>query len=285
MINKSNFREIEALKTSRAILKNQKSEISENHGCFRRKKSQVTIFIILGLIIVITVSIFFLLTRNNQQAISSPDNINSYVKNCLKTSLEDINKKLIDGNFYPNMTSNYFIYNDVKYRYLCKASQFYMPCVSQEPMLTEYLRRQIINATTIDMEKCFANLKKSLESKSYQVEMGNMTLDVDMSEEKITGIIDREIKTTKGGDIRNFKRFTTSISTPLYKFANHVRNIINFESTLCQFNMVRWMENYYDIKITKFVGSDQTKLYIITDRATEDKIGFAVKSCVLPAGI
>jgi hypothetical protein len=251
----------------------------------KNKKTQVTIFIIIGLIIIVFIALLFVLIRNFSTNITSPENINGYVKNCLKVSLEKVNKELLDGNFYPNMSNNYYIYNNEKIKYLCKASEFYKPCVAQEPMLSEYLRQQILNATTKDTQKCFSTLVQNLKDKSYEVTEGNLSMDIEMFDEKIVATANKEITTKKRDDIRSFKVFTSIISSPLYKLAYHARSIVNFESTLCEFNQVGWMKQYYDIKVTKFVGSDETKAYTITDRKTGTHIAFAVKTCVLPAGI
>lgn len=44
-------------------------------------------------------------------------------------------------------------------------------------------------------------------------------------------------------------------------------------------------ESVRDIKIDRFVTGDQTKIYTITDKLTNKKFSFAIKTCVLPAGI
>jgi hypothetical protein len=54
---------------------------------------------------------------------------------------------------------------------------------------------------------------------------------------------------------------------------------------MCEFDNINWMKNYANIRVDRFVTSDQTKVYTILDKTREQEISFAVKTCVLPAGI
>ena len=242
------------------------------------RKSQVTIFIIIGLIIIVFIALLFVLIRPPETNISTPADVNGYVKKCIKDSIENSSKELIASNFYPNMSSNYIIYGGTKLKYLCKSGQFYLPCVNQEPMLNEYLRRFMIDRANSDLKQCFTRLKQSLQDQSYEIKEGDLKIEIEMYNEKIVGIVEKNITLTKREETRSFKKFSNSINSPLYKLAYHTRNILNFESALCEFNAIGWVEEYSDIKINRFVTSDQSKIYILTDRPTGMSVGFAVKT-------
>lgn len=252
---------------------------------YYNKKAQVTIFIILALIIVVAVALIFVLVKPQDQTVTAPEEVNSFIQGCIENSLEEINEKLISENLYGNLTSNYIVYKSEKYKYLCKASQFYTPCVNQEPMIIEYIRKVIEDETTKDAERCFSELKKNLQEKDYTVKDSQMGLSIEFSGEKIISKIEKEIVISKREEVRTFNKFSASINSPLYELANTIRNIINYESGVCEFNIANWMVNYPNVKITRFVTSDQSKIYLVTDRKSDKELGFAIKSCVLPAGI
>ena len=51
------------------------------------------------------------------------------------------------------------------------------------------------------------------------------------------------------------------------------------------FNDVNWELNYPDIAVKRFSTSDSTKVYTLTDKATNKSVSVALNSCTLPAGI
>jgi hypothetical protein len=63
------------------------------------------------------------------------------------------------------------------------------------------------------------------------------------------------------------------------------RSIVNYESETCEFNALNWEKNFPSVGIKRFITSEQTKVYTLTDKITKKEINFAVKTCVLPAGI
>jgi len=63
------------------------------------------------------------------------------------------------------------------------------------------------------------------------------------------------------------------------------QTIVNYETTECDFDKMGWMNEDNTLLISKFSTSDQTEIYSIKDRLTDREIKFAIKTCVLPAGI
>ncbi len=259
----------------------------------KNKSAQLTIFVIIGIVLVAAIGLtFFLMNKSSgggeagEIALGSTDNPEAYISNCLQNALTASEKELIESNLFPNMTSNYIIYYGEKVKYLCKTSQFYMPCVNQEPMLIETLRDKIKAEVEKDAKKCFATLTADLKKKNEVSESGSAEIKISFAGNDIVADFSKTLIVKTGeAESRKYDKFSDRISSPLYKLVNNARQIVNFESTLCEFDAMSWMNTYKDIGIKKFVASEGSKIYTITDKPTEKEIKFAVKTCVMPAGI
>jgi hypothetical protein len=256
------------------------------------KKAQLALLVIVAIIIITAIVVVYLYVQNPIKSNLAESNPQEYIKSCVKNSLEGAEKELIDNNFYPNIKDNYLFYNKdgkpVKVKYMCKASQFYMPCVNQEPMLVSYLTREIEKRVGSKTEECFSDLKKILRSKGYSVEereIGNKSVEVQLISQKINLYLNEKITIKKGEDARTYNRLNVEMNSPLYDLADTARTILNYESELCEFNTLNWEKNFPKISITRFVTSDQSKVYILKDKLSGKSVEIAVKSCVLPAGI
>src|SRR3989339_93506 len=94
-----------------------------------KKRGQVTIFLIIGIVLLAVVVIFFFL---NKQDILNPNLKKTY-------DLEDgLGKKNIS--------------------ILCYNQNFYTPCINQEPMLVNHVRDEIEKNISQDVKQCFDNL-------------------------------------------------------------------------------------------------------------------------------
>ena len=250
-----------------------------------KRKSQITIFVIIAIVIVEGILTAFFLLKKPVVNILPEENPRDYIQQCVEYSLEKNEKVLIDNNLYPNRTDNFILYRNIVVPYLCKSSKFYTPCINQEPLLTEYVRREFVNITGDEINNCFAGLVKALTSKGYEVSEGGLTVTTELTRGAIKLQMNKEITTKKNGETKQYQDFTASIQSPIYRLVDTARNIINYESTLCEFDEVKWALNYRDLKIGTFIASDGTKVYTLEDKESGEKINFATKGCVFPAGL
>jgi len=251
----------------------------------KNDKGQVTIFIIIALIIVVAVVLAFVLIKKPGQKISVEENPKEYVERCVSESLKKIEQTMFSDNLYPNPQDNYILYDGKKIKYLCKSARFYVPCINQEPMLVGYVQKNIENKIKTNVEDCFSDMRKALDSRDYDITETKLNISVEFTKEFISVYMDKKVTFTKAAESKTITGFSSRIDSPLYNLIDTMRNIINYESTTCQFNSISWMKNFPDIQIRKFVASDQTKIYSVLDKDTEKELVFAVKTCVLPAGI
>ena len=193
--------------------------------------------------------------------------------------------KLLENNGYMNLSDNYLIYYGKKVPYLCKATQFYVPCINQEPLYISHLKTELKNDIEKKSQMCFSDLKYLLEKKGYSVDEGIMNLNLNIEQKMIIVNIDKKFNIRKESESKNYNNFKSTILSSLYDLAITSGRIVNYESTFCEFDNVGWMLSNSDSKVYRFVTSDGSKVYTVTDRVSNDSIKFAVKTCVMPAGI
>jgi hypothetical protein len=251
----------------------------------KNKKAQLSMFIILALIIVVLIAIAFIIYNNSGLKIKPSEDPKAYIEKCTSDSLEEVENLIVKNNFYLNLSGNFVFFNGTKVPYLCRSSLFYGPCVNQEPMLIENVRKDIENYTTKDIEKCLTILIKDLKNKGYLVSEGNLKLNVEFKDNFIIANIDKKIVLKKAEETKIYENFISQVPSPLFELMKTSQKIVDYESTYCEFNDINWMLNYPKTSITNFVTGDKTKVYTLTDKVTNKKINFAVKACVLPAGI
>ncbi len=254
------------------------------------RRGQVTILVIIALIIVVLlVFIFGLLKTKSPTVISFRENPEAYIEDCVAKSLVKAEQKILDGNGYANISDNYMLYsgnkNSEKVPYFCKTSMFYTPCVNQEPMLLEKVRRELESLTKRDAAACFSEISSLIKKDGSEITEGGMNFTIDLQKKYIVADISKNFIITNGESKVVFNKFFSRIPSPLYGLIDTARNIVNYESTLCEFNVVNWERYYRDIAISRFMTGDQTKVYTLTNKDDGKQLSFAIRACVLPAGI
>jgi len=251
----------------------------------RNKKAQVTIFVILAILIVLGFLIYFLVypkIKTNSNV--SIDNPHAYIENCIKEDLDNLTRvvSLQGGSLNP---SAYSFYNGTRIQYVCYTDEYYRPCVIQKPLLQETIKKIIEDSIKSKVNQCFTNLKNDYEKRGYTVQLnkGAKEINIDILPRRIETTLNYSLILTKE-DTKRYNSFKILENNNIYELLAITTNIIDWESRFGNAPVDDYMMNYPDIKIEKiFVGSGD-KIYIISQRDSENKFQFAVKSQVWPAG-
>jgi Tfp pilus assembly protein PilE len=238
-----------------------------------------------ALILVVIVAGIFLVVNRPGANISATQDPQTYVRSCVEKQLTAIEKQILENNGYMNISKNYMVYYGKKVPYLCRSSEYYLPCINQEPMMIEKIRKEINTKITPTTEACFENLIKELNRKGYSVKSNETKIGIKFEGNKLIADIEKPLSIKKGEETRAYENFATEIQSPLFLIVTTSQRIVDYESALCEFNNINWMQNFHDVGVKRFVTSDGTKVYEITDKPSSKKINFAIRSCVLPAGI
>jgi hypothetical protein len=250
--------------------------------------------LVIGGIVIIVLAILYLLVLSDynildifNEDISDP---NIYLASCLSGDVSEIVDTFLSNNLYPEeVEDNFFKYNNdgqsENIPYLCKVGEFYSPCVNQEPNLPAKLKQDLLKDIMPIAENCWIKLASAYERNGYDVETGDIVVGLFSRQENFEIQLSGNMKITSTEETKTLENFEIQINSHIFNLAFLATEIVNFESTLCEFDYINWMNTYNDIFISRFRAGDQTKVYTLKDRYTDEEIKFAIKTCVLPAGI
>ena len=249
----------------------------------KQNKAQVTIFIVIALIIVAGMALIFLIWREPVTTVSPTTNPEAYIEKCIK----DAGKEAIDilseqgGDIEPEGS---VMYEGKERTYLCYNKNYYNPCINQRPMLIEHIESEISNYLEPKMRSCFSSLREELEKRNYAVNLGEMNIITELQTKKVIMTVERKVEMGKNQDIRNFEKFKTQTSHPIYDLAEIGNEIASQEAKYCYFNVNGFNSNYPKFEVRKDM-IDGSKIYSVREKATDKVFIFAIRGCVMPAGL
>lgn len=247
------------------------------------KRGQVTIFIIIALIIVVAIALIFLLRREPTTGVSPETNPQAYIEKCMRDYTKEAVSNLSEkgGDAEPEISVTY---KGKEITYLCYNANSYKPCINQMPMLIEHIQGEITDYIEPKVKECFSSLQQELEKRNYRVSLETMEISTELQPKRVIVEINRKLTITKNEETRTFNEFKAEISHPIYDLAEIAMEIVNQEAEFCNFENLGFMITYpeYDIRKDSFDGS---LIYTITDLETSNSFKFAVRGCVMPAGL
>jgi len=259
------------------------------------KRAQVTIFIIVGLLIVSAIVLFFLYKQNTLPGISGGKETNPHVflQSCIEEKVQEgVDIMLSQGGYINNPLNKTFRFeyetefSDISY--LCYNQNYYNPCINQEPLLIQHLKKEIKNYISDDVDDCWNELESILiEKEGYLVSARYRggDFDIDLVPGDVVIDINGELTLTKSEETTTRKDFKIFVPTKMYDLALVVQEIVSQEGRFCNFDHLGYMLIYSKFDINKFRTGKSTIIYTVQDKSTQEKYKFAVRSCVIPPGI
>lgn len=255
------------------------------------RRGQVTIFIIIGIILIGSTGLVILWKSGILPNFSGSKEINPnlFISMCLEEKVKDTLEIIsLQGGYIENKLNKTFQFDNEIARdisYLCYNQNYYLPCINQEPMLIQHLKKEIKNKIAEDVENCFDELKLSLEKQRYEVESEYNGFEIDLAQKKIIINIDGKMIISKSGETSINKNFDFIIPSRFYDLAIVVQEIVSQEARFCNFEYLGFMLAYPNFEIDRFKTGDSTIIYTIQHRDSLEKFRFAVRGCVIPPGI
>jgi len=242
----------------------------------KKKRGQVTMFIILGIIIVSVILVYFLWVRPTYTGAKSAEiGFESCIKDVIEQSIDELEKK--GGFINPEF---YHTYKDEKFPYLCYTDEYYQTCTVQVPFIKNSFDKQLEIFSKEKISKCYDDSLESLRAQGYSVSRGEIIYDILI--EPGTVRVELEAPTTVG--TQGFTKFNVKISSPIYEMLMISTSIIQFEAKYGDADTSSIMIYYPDYIVDKIKLSDGVTLYILENKITKNKFQFASKSLVWPAG-
>jgi len=256
------------------------------------KKGQVSIFIILGIVLVFLIALFILLRAgvipNNilERKEINPDN---FLKICLEEKIKKTAETIsLQGGYLSNILNKTFKFDiddkEQDIAYLCYNQNYYYPCINQEPVLIQHLKKEIKNQIKSEVENCFNELKLNLENEGFAVNSAYSDFEVNLEPKNIIVDINANIKTEKSEEISEQKNFKVITANNIYDNAIVVQEIVSQEARFCNFDLLGFMVLYQEFNIDKIRTSDLEIIYSVEKKDSKEKFRFAIRGCVIPPG-
>ncbi|MFH1500518.1 MAG: hypothetical protein ABIE22_01075 [archaeon] len=250
------------------------------------KKAQITLFVIVGLIIIVAV-IFYLIIAGKVAIDFTPARLpepSKYLQDCIEENVIDL--MMSQGGYID--PQNYKFYQGNKIAYLCYNQNFYYPCINQEPLYIRHLEEEIVENSREKINNCFDEMKKEFEQRGNTVVMGNsMQVDVELASRRVDFIIDRSVEISGQEEAKDYDGFNLVIFSPLYDLAAVAVEIVDQEAKYCNFEYIGYDLLHPGVHIERFThggNAEAAKIYFIEDKYTGKQLRIAVRGCIIPSG-
>jgi hypothetical protein len=248
----------------------------------KRKKAQVTIFIIVAILIIAAVILVFTLIKKPNENITPGEDPKSYIKKCVRESSDEIIKK-ITATSGLSSPKNYILWEQNKVEYFCYTPNNFANCINIHPMIKKEIELEIYNYTLSRLINCFEDIKQDLEN--YKDEA--LIYNVGIMPGQIVFNISKKISYTINENeiiLENFNTYQKSNLFNILQIANEIVNAeagCNCNSGVCNPDLTLLNQRNRDFEITKpaYTGSG-VEVYRIKDINTNKDFNLAVRNCV-----
>jgi len=255
------------------------------------KRGQITVFVILGILILAVLGIIFYLYGERLQVelpgTSDFDFSQSEVlKNYIETCIQDSGSKALDligtqgGEINPGFYKTY--YGD-KLTYLCYTNSF-SACYNKKPFLASSIKTEIDEYVRREITSCVLQLDNVARNNGYILERGNLNVNTVINPENT--IINVNYPLTIRNDESQVQQstFVKTFNVPLGRLIEVAEDIVDAEinADLGMFSHQNYVTLHNgEIQIEAQV-IDKTEIYITNLRENNYKFQFAVQNYVLP---
>lgn len=246
------------------------------------KRGQVAIFIIVALVIVSVILVIFLYPRISPIISGGELNPQTYLSECIQPEIDSSVSLLAKQGGYAN-PDGFIVYKNQKLKYLCYTSEFYKPCVVQQPMLKPHFESELNSLLAPKAAQCIKNLQAEYEQRGYTVSISKTESKTEIIPGKIRVNFITPMTITKETS-NSFTGFNIEINSGMYELLAIASSIVDFESTLGDSETTLYLQYYPNLKIEKTKLSEGSKIYILSDVISGESFTFASRSLAWPAG-
>jgi len=256
---------------------------------FQDKKGQITIFIIIGAVLITSISIItYMNTRTVEQRykedvtkITSSESFKNFVESCIsETSIPIVRQLGIKGGKFNLTDQNSRWHNGVRYRYLCNFLEGSKGCVAKV-FLRNHMSNEIATKLKQKLPLCI-NLTAFKQKSKYNITEGEMDFEIDISNDDLNVKLFYPVTLTKERERIEVDKYSTKIDLPLgkaYVMANTIINNLNIKG---YFDKDEWMFNHdveFLIKSNKpYPDTTYSLIHINKQRNETYTFNFAVES-------
>jgi len=249
------------------------------------RRGQVTLFIIIGIVIVAVVLLaIFLVPKISKPKTpqSSPLNPEAYLSSCISDGIKPALDKITPQGGYldPNP---FYTFHGNKVQFLCYSENETETCVNQKPLLKEDIELQLLNNLSSIARSCVNAFKLQTENKGNIVTTcGTLLSNVSLESKRIVINVNCPIKiVTKEDENFNFNEVNVLINSNLYEQVMLAKNVVNEEILGNGINFaVEYARTHHDMILmsnTPIMGIRVYNITFVNDQDNKEFL-FAIKN-------
>tara|TARA_B100001971_G_C18254282_1_gene580727 strand:- start:1203 stop:1958 length:756 start_codon:yes stop_codon:yes gene_type:complete len=249
----------------------------------KSNRGQVTIFVIIGIVVVVGILLFMFLREGTSITRQFEENPKQFIIDCAEDAVKNSLAVLMANGGEIIMSQSIEHYGE-SYNYLCYSGDFFRNCYNLHPMLQYLIESELREDTRGEVQDCFDSLGGDLQDKGYEFSADATDYSIDLLPGIVRINLDKKINIVRGNYLQSFENFDSEILSPAYGLVQVTNDIINDETVNCKF------DNYYYMRLNpeqhiKKINFEDNRFYRLTDRKTGVIFKFAVRNCVLPHGL
>ena len=241
-----------------------------------KKGGQVTIFIIMGIVIVSSILVFFLWVQPTYLSDGAGmKGFEGCVEDVLENGVSELGSKA--GFIDPSFT---YAYMGEDIAYLCYTNDYYVTCTVQVPFLKNVFDENLEVLIRDGVSACYDGSLDDLRAQGYEVAGGDVSYNAEIE----PGIVRLEIDAPTSVGASKSSKFNVMMNSPIYNTLMIATSILQFETEYGDSDVSSMMLYYPDYYIQKVKRGEGTTIYILENKNSGDKFKFASRSLVWPAG-
>jgi hypothetical protein len=257
-----------------------------------KKRGQITIFIILGIMIL---GILFLLISffSKDQGVNvipfnrdgaAKTNSQIFIEDCLDPQIANLSSIISaqGGYLYDKKPSLEYKFHKVSY--LCHSGEYYTNCENLNPMIIHEVEEQLEETLLPFAEKCFENLL--ILYSEYSIDQEPASLSIRLYPGVISFDLKKDISVIEDPSVQ-MNDFSFNYESPLHTSLSIATKVSNVESS-CDCSAVDCMEEklgidefHKEFVITRYIDPKGESVYTIKYSTTGENFNFAVRNCMV----
>ncbi len=243
-----------------------------------RKKGQVTLFIILGIIIFSSILAFIVWVRPTMDSSKGASlNFETCVKKIVSEGVSDL---AITGGFkYPTFG---VLYKDQQIPYFVYTSQYDEAGTAQVLFPAQKFEEELTSYVEEGINACYKTSVKKLQNMGYNVTSGDVKIVLTIFPETIDVLV--QAPTTI--ESQQFEEINVKVPSDIYGILEMAHTIMSKElerslENSWSVDTTELMRLYQNYVITSIYRSDSTRIYTIKDMNYNIEYKFAIRSQVM----
>ena len=224
------------------------------------KKGQVTIFIIIGILIVVGVVLYFVLsgesTEEQPQVDAEIQPIYNYVQECLDESVNE-------GIFYIAERGGYYNLSGVQ-----KTSVLEIPYYIQKTSVTMISKQEMENQLSNSIKDDVLTCVDFGQFENFEIKSETPSVTTSIEEERVDVNMEFPVNIKKGEYTYQLRDFTKTKQVRLGTIYDAISKYINEQSEIPEgfcVNCFLGISEDYDFTVDSFDTSEGSKIFIISD--------------------